>query len=54
MVKGLDIFRQYFAGFETQYILIGETACDILFSASQGQFRIPRDLDMVLIVKVMT
>lgn len=29
MVRGLDTFREYFRGFENQYILIGGAACDI-------------------------
>ena len=29
MVKGLDKFREYFADFSEQYVLIGGAACDI-------------------------
>ena len=29
MVRGLEAFREYFAGFENQYVLIGGAACDI-------------------------
>lgn len=54
MVKGLDIFREYFAGFEDQYVLIGGTACDILFAENAGQFRATRDIDIVLIVEALT
>lgn len=54
MVKGLDRFRDFFAGFEQQYVLIGGAACDILFSSNEGQFRATRDLDMVLIVEALT
>lgn len=32
MVKGLDIFKKYFADYEDQYVLIGGTACDIVFT----------------------
>ncbi|MGN1187556.1 MAG: hypothetical protein ACI4R6_03605 [Lachnospiraceae bacterium] len=39
MVRGLDIFKKYFAGFENQYVLIGGAACDILFTSKEGQFR---------------
>ncbi len=51
MVRGLDTFREYFRGFENQYVLIGGAACDILFASNEGQFRATRDLDMVLIVE---
>ena len=51
MVKGLDIFREYFKGFEEQYVLIGGAACDILFTGNAGQFRATRDLDLILFHK---
>lgn len=54
MVRGLDTFREYFKGFEEQYVLIGGAACDILFESNEGQFRATRDLDMVLIVEALT
>lgn len=54
MVKGLDIFREYFKGVEEQYVLIGGAACDILFAGNEGQFRATRDLDVVLIVEALT
>ena len=54
MVKGLDIFREYFIGYENQYVLIGGAACDILFTSNNGQFRATRDLDMVLIIEALT
>ena len=54
MVRGLDTFREYFRGFENQYVLIGGVACDILFASNEGQFRATRDLDMVLIVEALT
>lgn len=54
MVRGLDIFRKYFEGFEEQYVLIGGAACDILFTNREAPFRATRDLDMVLIVEALT
>ncbi len=54
MVRGFDTFREYFKGFEEQYVLIGGAACDILFESNEGQFRATRDLDMVLIVEALT
>lgn len=54
MVRGLDTFREYFRGFENQYVLIGGAACDILFANNEGQFRATRDLDIVLIVEALT
>lgn len=54
MVKGLDTFRKYFADYESQYVLIGGGACDILFESNEVNFRATRDLDMVLIVEALT
>ena len=39
MVKGLDTFRKYFADYESQYVLIGDAACDILFESNEVNFR---------------
>lgn len=51
MVKGMDLFRQYFSDFTEQYVLIGGAACDISFEQNLGSFRATRDLDIVLIVE---
>ena len=54
MVKGLDTFREYFADYEKQYVLIGGAACDIVFESNEANFRATRDLDMVLIIEALT
>jgi hypothetical protein len=54
VVKGLDTFRNHFAGYEEQYVLIGGAACDIVFESNDASFRATRDLDMVLIVEALT
>ena len=54
MVKGMDKFREYFAEYADQYVLIGGAACDISFNESNMDFRATRDLDMVLIVEAQT
>ena len=53
MVKGIDKFREYFAGHEGQYAIIGGTACDLLFDAAGVPFRATKDIDMVLCVEVV-
>lgn len=42
MVKGLDVFRKYFADYKDQYILIGGAACDIIFESNEVNFRATR------------
>ena len=54
MVKGLDTFREYFGKHTDEYVLIGGTACDILFDNNNASFRVTRDLDMVLIVEALS
>lgn len=54
MVKGLNIFRDYFAEYTDQYVLIGGAACDISFGENDADFRATRDLDIVLIVEAQT
>lgn len=54
MVKGLDVFKRYFAKYAEQYILIGGAACDVIFSNADAKFRATRDLDIVLIVEALT
>ena len=52
--QGLEKFKNYFKGYEDQYVLIGGTACDIVFKNRDATFRNTRDLDMVLIVEALT
>lgn len=53
MVKGLDLFRARFRGFEGSFILIGGAACDEWFASAGLEFRATRDLDIVLIIEVV-
>ncbi len=54
MVKGLDMFRSFFTGYEDCYALIGGTACDLNFASVALPFRATRDLDIVLCVEALT
>jgi predicted nucleotidyltransferase len=54
MIKGLDLFRNHFAGMEEQYILIGGAACDLQMSLTPFPFRATHDLDIVLCVEGLT
>jgi hypothetical protein len=53
MVAGIEKFREYFAGHEDQYAVIGGAACDLLFDAAGLPFRATKDIDMVLCVEVV-
>ena len=54
MVKGLEVFKRYFEAYSDQYVLIGGTACNLLFEDAGVTFRATKDLDMVLIVEALT
>lgn len=54
MVKGLQIFRDYFREDVEHYILIGGTACDLHFEQVGLNFRATQDLDIVLCVESIT
>lgn len=52
-VVGLDKFKEYFAGEEASYALIGGAACSLIFEEVGLEFRATKDLDMVLCVEVV-
>lgn len=54
MVKGLDVFREHFAGYEDQYVLIGGTAATLAMDEAGLEFRATRDLDIVLHMEALT
>lgn len=54
MVRGLERFREHFAGHEESYALIGGVACDILFGEAGLPFRATKDFDIVLCVEVVS
>ena len=51
MVRGIDSFREWFRGYESSYVIIGGTACDLLMGEAGEGFRVTRDIDIVLIVE---
>lgn len=53
MVIGIESFRNWFKGFEDQYVIIGGTACDILMAEEGLDFRATKDIDLVLIVEAI-
>ncbi len=54
MVKGLDIFREWFAQYPDQYFLIGGTAASLTMEEAGLEFRATKDLDVVLHVEALT
>ena len=54
MIKGIEIFKEYFRDYKEQYVLIGGGACDMIFEDIGTDFRATKDLDLVLIVEAIT
>lgn len=54
MVKGIEKFKEFFKGFEDNYVIIGGTACDIMLRDSEMRPRATDDIDMILIIEEMT
>jgi len=52
-VKGLDIFRAHFEGFDQHYALIGGAACHVVMDEVGLAFRATKDLDIVIVVEVL-
>jgi hypothetical protein len=53
MVKGLEIFREHFKNYADRYVLIGGTACDIAMTDAGLEFRVTKDLDIVLYIEAL-
>ena len=54
MVKGLDLFKDRFAAYASNYVLIGGAACYIHEEISAMEPRATKDLDLILVVEALT
>ena len=53
MVRGIESFKNWFKGYENQYVIIGGTACDLLMADGGLDFRATKDIDLVLIIEAI-
>lgn len=53
MVRGLDIFKQYFEAYPDNYVIIGGTACDIIIEEAELNPRATKDIDIILVVEAL-
>ena len=51
MVNGIESFVRKFRDYADCYTVIGGTACDILMTEADTEFRATRDIDMILIME---
>lgn len=54
MVRGLDVFREHFAGQANQFVLIGGTAATLALQEAGLEFRATKDLDIVLHIEALS
>lgn len=54
MVRGIEKFKEYFAGYSESYVVIGGTACDIHETQYSQVPRATKDIDIVLVVEALT
>ncbi len=54
MVRGLDVFKKYFAAFPDNYVVIGGTACDVIIEGADLIPRATKDIDIILVVEALT
>lgn len=54
MVRGIEQFRKFFAGYEENYVIIGGTACEYHEEANALQPRATKDIDVILIVEALS
>lgn len=48
MVRGIDKFREFFTGYEGNYVIIGGTACEMHEEIYAQTPRATKDIDIIL------
>lgn len=51
MVNGIESFREKFRNYTDCYTIIGGAACDILMTEADYDFRLTKDIDMILLLE---
>ncbi|HNS29565.1 MAG TPA: hypothetical protein PKL52_03435 [Tenuifilaceae bacterium] len=54
MVRGLNIFKEYFRQYSHNYVIIGGTACDIIIVEAGFTPRTTKDIDIILVVEALS
>lgn len=50
-MHGIEIFSEYFRGFEENYVVIGGVACEDHLNTQGLDFRVTRDFDLIILVE---
>lgn len=48
MVQGIETFKQWFESYSTRFVIIGGTACNLIYAEYGAPERATHDIDMVL------
>ena len=51
MVSGLETFKRWFEAYSTRYVIIGGTACNLIFAEYGAPERATHDIDMVIVAE---
>lgn len=51
MVSGIETFRDWFRGYSTRYVIIGGTACSLIYAEYGAPERATHDIDMVIVAE---
>ena len=54
MIRGLAIFREHFSEYKDSYVLIGGSACSLLMENAGLEYRVTKDLDIVLCIEALS
>ncbi|AUI45584.1 hypothetical protein PL674_05510 [Phocaeicola vulgatus] len=54
MVRGIEKFKEFFVGYEDNYVIIGGTACEVHEEIYAQNPRATKDIDIILIVEALS
>jgi len=53
IISRMQSFKDWFRGYEDNFVIIGGTACSLIMSEEEVEFRLTKDIDMVLLVETL-
>jgi hypothetical protein len=53
IIQRMRSFREWFFGFEDNYVIIGGAACSLIMDEEEIEFRQTKDIDVVLLVEAL-
>lgn len=51
MVSGIETFKEWFKGYSARYVIIGGTACNLIYAEYGAPERATHDIDMVIVAE---